>query len=661
MTRRGHTTLAALWFAGLMVVGVAGAVPASAQEAEPEPEPEVQIDAGPDVEVNVAERLGDRVVLDVVIPPDVAGGRLDENAVGVILDGAYVAADIERLGGDEVVVVIAIDVSGSTAGEVLDGAVAAAADFVAGLPVGTRVGLVEFGPTARLLVAPTSSTAEVSAALAELEADGETSLFDGAALAATTAAAEPAAVRSVVVFSDGRDTASASGPTAATDVARGAGATIDLVALESSDFDPQTLAGLAVDGRVWPVEQPTQLAAAFTAIADRLGNRFVVTVDDVDEESRLVVAVRGDDGVRRLPVEVAPVERSDVGRRPSGLGRDDAPVRLLETITVTPSIATAPDALLGDRTLSYGLGSIGAGIFLAAAAVAWPNRRRPETTSAAARLGRRRRPKLDREEIVGRLSSIADAGLARAGATSRLATKLEQSGSTLRPGEFMVMVGAAAMVTMVVASLMLGPTLGLAAAMATVIGSKVRLDMRVRKLRAAFAEQLGSTLQLLASNLRVGHGLLQSVDAVGAESEAPTAQELRRVTGEVRLGRDVGDALRAMGERMDNADFRWVVQAIEIHREVGGDLGEVLDNVGSTIRDRNRLKGQIEALSADGRISAAVMMALPFCVGGLMMFTTPEYLDELTTRGAGRLLLAFGALLMISGGAWLKSIVKLEF
>ena len=637
--------------------------PAAGQEIGPESslpaETTVPTTAPPStVDVSVEPIAGGGVVLDVVVPPEIAGTRLDVDAVGVIVDGSYVAAEVERLGGDEVVVVLAVDVSGSTGGGVLEQAVAAADAFVRGLPDGSRVGLVRFGAEATLMVPPTAELAQVRAALAELEPGGETSLFDGAALAANTAAAEVAAVRSVVVFSDGRDTASVEGPSAVVQAARDGGTTVDLVALESPDFDPQTLDDLAIDGQVWSVGQPEQLAAAFTAISDRLGNQFVITLDDVDADASIVIAVRGDDGVQRTPVDTGrtPVTTN----RPAAIARTDPPIRL-EPIEVTPVIATAPDALLGPRTLTYGLGTIGAGIFLAAAVVAWPSRRRPEKVDAASRIGRRRRPKIDREEIVGRLSSLADAGLAKAGATSKLAAKLEQSGSTLRPGEFMVMVGAAAMAAMVAGTLAAGPTIGVVAAVLVALGGKVRLDMKVRKLRSDFAEQLGSTLQLMASNLRVGHGLLQSVDAVGSESEAPTAGELRRVTGEVRLGRDIGESLRAMADRMDNDDFRWVVQAIEIHREVGGDLGEVLDNVGSTIRDRNRLKGQIEALSADGRISAAVMMALPFCVGALMMFTTPEYLGELTNRTAGQILLAFGALLMLSGGAWLKSIVKLEF
>ncbi|MDG2261584.1 MAG: type II secretion system F family protein, partial [Actinomycetota bacterium] len=291
--------------------------------------------------------------------------------------------------------------------------------------------------------------------------------------------------------------------------------------------------------------------------------------------------------------------------------------------------------------------------------MSWP------TAEAARKKPKAQKPQLQKKrsarDAAQRLTALADAGLARRDRRSKTAKMLEQAGSALRPGEFVIIVVAVTLAALTVGTLTMGFTMGLMIAVAAVVGSRLWLVRRISQVRAAFADQLGTTLQLLASNLRVGHGLLQGVDALARESEQPTAQEFQRVVGEVRLGRDVGEALGAMAERLGNEDFRWVVQAIEIHREVGGDLGEVLDNVGSTIRDRTRLKGQIHALSADGRISAGVMMALPFCVAGLMLATTPDYLDELTGRTGGQILLGFGAVLMIAGGAWLKSIIKLQF
>jgi tight adherence protein B len=130
---------------------------------------------------------------------------------------------------------------------------------------------------------------------------------------------------------------------------------------------------------------------------------------------------------------------------------------------------------------------------------------------------------------------------------------------------------------------------------------------------------------------------------------------------ETRLGRDVADAIESMAERVDSEDFNWVVQAIAIHRQVGGDLAQVLDNVYATIRDRNRIRRQISALSAEGRLSAIILFVLPFGMLGVISVLNPDYLAELTSSSLGlTLLIGAGALLAV-GGLWLKRIVRLVF
>ena len=110
---------------------------------------------------------------------------------------------------------------------------------------------------------------------------------------------------------------------------------------------------------------------------------------------------------------------------------------------------------------------------------------------------------------------------------------------------------------------------------------------------------------VLASSLRAGHGIQRGLSAVAEESESPTNEEFTRVVAETRIGRDLVDALEGVAERLGNEDFDWVVRAVAINRELGGNLSEVLDNVANTIRERNQLRRQVQALSAEGRLSAA--------------------------------------------------------
>jgi tight adherence protein B len=175
--------------------------------------------------------------------------------------------------------------------------------------------------------------------------------------------------------------------------------------------------------------------------------------------------------------------------------------------------------------------------------------------------------------------------------------------------------------------------------------------------RTQFADQLADTLQLLGSSLRAGYGLVQAVDAVAKEAPSPTDAEFRRVVVESRLGRDLSASLWAAARRLEVVDFDWVVQAIEIHREVGGDLAEVLDNVGATIRDRNQLRRQVKALTAEGRYSAYVLLALPFVLALLMKVINPEYMGDLF-KGFGLVLVGFGGVLMVTGTVWLRKLCR---
>ena len=153
--------------------------------------------------------------------------------------------------------------------------------------------------------------------------------------------------------------------------------------------------------------------------------------------------------------------------------------------------------------------------------------------------------------------------------------------------------------------------------------------------RTAFADQLDDSLQLIASSLRAGHSLLQALASVAREAEEPTSEEFARIINETRVGRQLSDSLDETAARMESDDFTWVTQAIAINREVGGNLAEVLDGVANTIRERNQIRGQVKALSAEGKLSAYVLMALPFGIVGFLMFANPDYMGKFTESLVG--------------------------
>jgi tight adherence protein B len=250
------------------------------------------------------------------------------------------------------------------------------------------------------------------------------------------------------------------------------------------------------------------------------------------------------------------------------------------------------------------------------------------------------------------------AGKTKAGAMDRA---LDRAGIALRPGEFVV-VSATAVVVGTTAGLVVGgPAGAIVFGSAAAAAPRTILRSLATRRRRAFADQLEGSLQTIAGSLRSGYGLVQAMSTVASESPRPTADEFNRVVVESRLGRSIEQSLAAMADRMENEDLGWVVEAIEIQHEVGGNLAEVLDTVTNTIRERNQVRRQVQALSAEGKISAVILLALPVVIAGFIAIISPEYLAELTNTTPGRIMLVVALLLMAAGGAWIKKIIRVEF
>lgn len=193
------------------------------------------------------------------------------------------------------------------------------------------------------------------------------------------------------------------------------------------------------------------------------------------------------------------------------------------------------------------------------------------------------------------------------------------------------------------------------------LGAKILVVWRTSQRRSKFGFQLDDTLQLMSGGLRAGHSLLRSIDAVSHETDAPTSEEFTRVVNETRLGRDLSDALAITAERMQSDDFMWVAQAIAINREAGGNLSEVLDQVASTIRERNQIRRQVSALSAEGRLSGIILILLPIGVFLFLLWTQPGFFAPLFTNPIGILALILAVILLIVGSIWMLLTVRVKF
>ncbi|GAA3181508.1 type II secretion system F family protein [Blastococcus jejuensis] len=268
-------------------------------------------------------------------------------------------------------------------------------------------------------------------------------------------------------------------------------------------------------------------------------------------------------------------------------------------------------------------------------------------------------------------SALAGAGAVAGAAVEKVLVKrgrlaggeaaLERAGMSMTLPDFVLTVALSTIAGSAAGYLLGGVVLALVVLALVPLGAKLLLSFKAGRRQAAFADQLDDSLQLMASSLRAGHSLLRAVDAVSQEAAAPTSEEFARIVNETRVGRDLNDALDEVAARMGSDDFTWVAQAIAIHREVGGNLAEVLDAVGNTIRERNAIRRQVKALSAEGKLSAIVLMALPFGILGFISMTNPGYLAKFTQSAVGYGMLAASAAMIVIGGLWLKKTVAIKF
>jgi tight adherence protein B len=253
--------------------------------------------------------------------------------------------------------------------------------------------------------------------------------------------------------------------------------------------------------------------------------------------------------------------------------------------------------------------------------------------------------------------------VARTGQIERaLDGRLEAAGLPLRTAEWMLLHVSTAVGTSLVLLVAARGAL-VAAILGLVLGLSLPwLFLAVARARreSKFLSQLPDTLQLLAGSLASGYSLPQAMDSVVRETRPPIRVEFNRAMIETRLGLLPEDALDGIANRTGSRDFSWIVIAIRIQRDIGGNLAELLSTVADTLRERERLRRQVSALSAEGRLSGVILGALPVVFALYLTLVRPEYINPLFNTPMGLLLLGFGAVLLAVGAFWMSKVIKVE-
>ena len=260
------------------------------------------------------------------------------------------------------------------------------------------------------------------------------------------------------------------------------------------------------------------------------------------------------------------------------------------------------------------------------------------------------------QRMVGFTGRLAD----RAGLLSRTEDALEQADLPLRPPEALFFYFAGLFVVGMLGLLVLPIPMALVLALLAGVVPVIMLHRRRRSRLREFQMQLPSTLNLLSGSMRAGFSFAQGLESVANEATQPTRRELQRVFTESRLGRPIEDALEDSAQRMTSIDLMWAVMAIRIQREVGGNLAELLDTVADTMTQRERLRLEIRALTAEGRFSGWILGLFPIAFAGILYLVQPDYMGMLFSETIGIMAVIACAIMTFIGFIWLRKILQIE-
>jgi tight adherence protein B len=561
-------------------------------------------------------------------------------------------------------VVVVLDTSGSMAGPPLEAARAAVLGFAAAVPADLEIGLVAVADEPKVLVRPTRNRAAVRTALSATRAGGQTALYDGLRRAADLVRSYPE--RRLLVLSDGEDTVSGGDIAAVASGLAATGARVDVVAFRTDADGLDRLRRLtrATGGQAFESAGQEALAGAFRSAAAtyrlRLSVAVTVPAELAGSSATLTVTVGSGATARRSTV---PVTFAAAGPPPAT--RAPAPSPLLQPwllavlvfagLLTLALFATAPMRRpVGRERLEqvdrFRLAAIGAATAAAGGTGA-------SATGAAGTAGGAH----PRSALTRAVLDLSQRMVRPGAAEDRLTLQLERAGMAMRPHEWIALRSATCVAGALLFGVFGGLTGLLLGALLGWLAPGLYRRFRQSRRTRAFTDQLPDALQLVVGSLKSGFSLGQAIDAVTRDlTTGPLTAEFSRALAETRLGADLSDALERVARRVGNDDLGWAVMAVRIQRDTGGNLAEILQTTVDTLRERDRLRRHVQALSAEGRLSGYILVAMPIVLAGWMFMVRRDYLRLLWTTPPGLILLLVGIGLIVVGAFWMSRWVKVE-
>lgn len=553
-------------------------------------------------------------------------------------------------------IVLAIDTSASMAeNAAFERAIEAAKQFVADKERDDQIAIVSFSDAVQVVQRFTDDEQTLNEALDGLGVGGFTALYDSVIESVNLFEGRDL-VPNVVLVTDGKDTSSSTGLQGAISRLDDANALLFAIGIETSELDVGALQNLtgATGGAVLTSADPTELAALYGEVQTSIRRQFRTTF----------VSESNTTGSVPLTVTIG-TTATDASYAPGA--------RLDSTLSVEPVETTGSSgvAALQSRVflwLAVGLGvlatvvaAVAIGLTITRDRAGLDRMLQPYSDGFVARDPREDEDRMATTSFISRAVEITGDLADRRGFLRRTEDALEQANLPLRPAEALFFWFAGAVLTAVLGFLLLGGFFGFVfLGIVALIAPPAFVSFMAARRRKQFNAQLPDMLGLLASTMRAGYSLMQGVEAAASEVAEPMQRELQRVVNESRLGMPLEEALNNVSVRMASRDFEWAVMAIGIQREVGGNLAELLDTVASTMTQRERLRRDINSLTAEGKISAIVLGILPIGLGLTIYVLNRDYMSSLFDETIGLVMLGASGLFMGIGFAWMYKMINIE-
>jgi tight adherence protein B len=541
-------------------------------------------------------------------------------------------------------VVIAIDRSRSMKGTKLSDALEAARAFLLTKAPSDKVSVVGFGSRAVQLTPFTQSTAEADDALRLLRVDPKngTALYDALQLSASSLRSQVGRARVVVLLTDGKDVSSETSLKSALATAHDTGTLVYPIAIggDGATVAPLKQMAAVTGGSFKSAATSSSLNAVYSSIAGELKRTWRV---------EYATAARPGEQLH-LRVSMNPEGAASTDVRIPGTPTEDAGGEALPNPLYSPLGGLLLTMLVAFLVLTA------CGFLFSSAKGSWVKTRlAPHVESRKTR----KRQKGERLAALGGLFRATEQAFGHRRIWHKLQRKLERADLPLRTVEFAYLIVGCAFVVAFFAAVSGRSSVGILIALA--IGGAIPylfVSFKAKRRMNAFEEQLPDLLVTLAASLKAGHSFKQGLQTIVDEGHEPASKELGRVLTDTRLGRPMDEALSETAERIGSKNFSFVITAVTIQRQVGGSLAGLFDMVADTVRQRQQFARKIKGLTAMGRASAYVLIALPFFIAFALTLLNPDYMAPLYNTSTGHMLIFMGLGMMAFGSLILKKLVS---